>query len=140
MTDWLDRMVGDWTYEANGSPDDPAHRRTGTEAVTRREAWLVIEGPDYRFQIALDATTGKATGDFVHWAHPTLWTYEGGIEDDDRLHLRSRGPSYDVEDEMADYEDVFEAVSKDERRLTSRTLGPDGQWRDFMTATYRRKG
>lgn len=139
MTDWLDRMVGDWTYEANGSPDDPAHRRTGTEAVTRREAWLVIEGPDYRFQIALDATTGKATGDFVHWAHPTLWTYEGGIEGDGRLHLRSRGPRFDGEGGMADYDDVFEVMSKDERRLISRVLGPDGQWRDFMTAIYRRK-
>lgn len=139
MTDWLDQMVGGWTYEANGAPDDPAHRRTGTEAVTRREAWLVIEGPDYRFQIAVDAETGKATGDFVHWAHPTLWTYEGGIEVDGRLHLRSRGPRFDGEGGMADYDDVFEVMSKDERRLISRVLGPDGQWRDFMTAIYRWK-
>ena len=40
---------------------------------------------------------------------------------------------------MADYDDVFEVMSKDERRLISRVLGPDGQWRDFMTALYRRK-
>jgi hypothetical protein len=139
MTDWLDQMVGDWTYEANGSPGDPEHRRTGIEVVIRREAWLVIEGPDYRFQIALDAKTGKATGDFVHWAHPTLWVYEGEIEADGCLHLKSRGPSFDVEGGMADYDDVFEVLSKDERRLTSRVLGPDGQWRDFMTAIYHRK-
>ena len=136
--EFLDGMVGEWVYEARGAPDDPEHLRTGIETVTRREAWLVIDGPDYRFQIALDAKTGKATGDFVHWAHPTLWIYEGGIEVDGRLHLRSRGPSFDVEGGMADYDDVFEVVSKDERRLISRTLGADGQWHDFMTSTYRR--
>jgi hypothetical protein len=143
--DWLDQLVGDWTFESRSVPDDPQYRRTGTETVTRRGAWVVIEslvGPaedDSRFQLAFDPRTGKVTGDFIHWAHPTLWTYEGAVEADGRLHLKSRGPSFDVEGEEADYDDVFEVVSPDERRMTGRMTGPDGQWRDFMVTDYRRK-
>lgn len=138
---WLNQLVGEWTYEGHSVPDDREHSRTGVETVTRRGAWVVIEsGDEYRFQIALDPETGKATGDFVHWKHPTLWTYEGELEADGSLHLKSRGPSFDVEGETCDYDDVFEVISPDERRMTSRLLGPDGQWRDFMIANYRRKG
>lgn len=144
-TDWLDQLVGDWTFESVSVPDDPQYRRTGTETVARRGAWVVIEptvdgsGDESRFQLALDPKTGRVTGDFVHWAHPTLWTYEGAVEDDGKLHLKSRGPSFDVEGEDADYDDVFEVASPDARSMTSRTTGADGQWRDFMVTTYRRK-
>ena len=91
-----------------------------------------------RFQLAFDPETGKVTGDFVHWAHP-LWTYEGVVEADGRLHLKSQGSSFDVEGGRIDYDDVFEVGSLDERRLLSRMVGQDGQWRDFMVTTYRRK-
>lgn len=137
---WLDQLVGEWTYESRGVPDEPEQRRTGSETVTRRGVWVVIESDDEsRFQLAIDPETGKATGDFVHWAHPTLWTYEGGVEGNGRLHLKSRGPSFDVEGEVCDYDDVFEIISPDERRLTGRLIGADGQWRDFMITDYRRK-
>lgn len=139
MTDWLDQLTGEWTFEGRSVPDAPEHRSAGTETVRRRGAWVVIESEDYRFQIALDPATGRATGDFVHWKHPTLWTYEGEVGEDGRLHLRSRGPSFDVEGEEADYDDVFEIVSPDQRRMTSRMRGPDGAWRDFMITDYRRK-
>lgn len=56
-----------------------------------------------------------------------------------RLHLRSRGPSLDGDGEDTDYEDVFELLSPDERRLTGRLLDEDGQWRDFMVTTFHRK-
>ncbi|HYC75261.1 DUF1579 family protein [Brevundimonas sp.] len=138
---WLDQLVGDWTYEGHGVPDQPEHRRSGTETATRHGAWVVLEsGDEYRFQIALVPKTGRATGDFIHWEHPTLWTYEGAVEADGKLHLKSRGPSFDVEGETCDYDDVFEIISPDERRMTSRMIGPDGQWRDFMVTDYRRKG
>jgi len=137
---WLDGLVGEWTYESHGVPDQPEHRRSGVEIVTRRGAWVVIEsGDEYRFQIALDPKTGKATGDFIHWEHPTLWTYEGALASDGKLHLKSRGPSFDVEGEVCDYDDVFEIVSPDERRMAGRCLGPDGEWRDFTITRYRRR-
>jgi hypothetical protein len=143
--DWLDQLVGEWTFDSESVPDEAKHRRTGTETVTRRGAWVVIEplvtktGDVSRFQLALDPNTGKVTGDFVHWAHPTLWICNGAVEADGKLHLKSRGPSFDVEGEETDYDDVFEVVSPDKRRMTSRLVGPDGQWRDFMITQYRRR-
>lgn len=141
---WLDQLIGEWTFESQSVPDEPDHRRRGIETVTRRGVWVVIEsvvtgsGEDCRFQLALDPATGKVTGDFVHWAHPTLWTCDGAVEADGKLHLESRGPGFDVEGGESDYDDVFEVVSPDERRMTGRLAGPDGQWRDFMITTYRR--
>lgn len=139
MSDWLDQLIGEWTFDGRTIPDDPSQRRTGAETVTRRGAWIVIESSDdVRFQFAVDPAAGRVTGDFVSWEHPTLWTYDGAVEDG-RLHMRSRGPSFDIEGEETDYDDVFEILSPDERRLTGRVLGQDGQWRDFTTTTYRRK-
>lgn len=137
--DWLDQLVGEWTFEGRSVPDNPDHRRTGTETVTRRGAWIVIESSDeVRFQLALDPATGKVAGDFVNWSEPQLWTYAGAVEDG-RLHMRSRGPSFDVEGIETDYDDVFEITSPNERRLTGRLMGQDGQWRDFTVTNYRRQ-
>ncbi len=44
MTDWLDQMIGDWTFEGRSVPDDSEQVRTGSERVTRQGAWLVIDG------------------------------------------------------------------------------------------------
>lgn len=139
-TEFLDALVGDWTYEGRGVPDDRPIR-TGTETVVRRGVWLVIESDDdARFQLAFDPATNAVTGDFVHWQEPGLWTYRGAVEADGKLHLRSRGPSFDVEGQETDYDDVFEILSPDTRRLTGRLVGQDGQWRDFTVTDYRRKG
>ena len=135
--DWLDQLIGKWTFEGHGVPDNPDHRRTGTETVVRRGAWVIIESSGARFQLALDPVTGRVTGDFVNWEDPHLWTYDGVVEYG-ALHLRSRGPSFDAEGEETNYDDVFEIISPDERRLTGRLLGGDGQWRDFTTTRYRR--
>jgi hypothetical protein len=137
---WLDQLVGEWTFQGHGVPDGPGRRRDGEETVTRRGAWIVIESSDdARFQLAFDPKTNTVVGDFISWAEPGLWTYKGAVEADGKLHLRSRGPSFDIEGEETDYDDVFEIVSPNERRLTGRLVGPDGQWRDFMVTDYRRR-
>lgn len=139
MTDWLDQLVGEWTYEGHSVPDDPAQIRTGSETVTRRGAWVIIDGGDYRFQLAVDPETGRVVGDFVHWDYPRFWPYDGVIEDG-VLHLGSRGPKFDGSEGETDYDDIFEVVSPDERRTIGRYVGADGQWVEFCTTTYRRKG
>jgi len=55
------------------------------------------------------------------------WTYEG------------RSVPDDAEGQETDYDDVFEILSSDTRRLTGRLVGQDGQWRDFTVTDYRRK-
>jgi hypothetical protein len=44
-----------------------------------------------------------------------------------------------VEGKMANYPDVIEFKDDNHRVLTSRILGDDGTWNEFMTADYRRK-
>lgn len=138
MTDWLEQMVGTWTFEGRAVPNDPGQVQTGREIVTKRDAWIVIEGEGYRFQLAHDPQTDRITGDFVHWAHPQLWTYDGAVETDGRLHLRSRGPDMEGEGGQAEYDDVFEIVSHDERRSVGRVREANGSWRDFSRTVYRR--
>lgn len=140
MTNWLDRLIGDWTYEGGGGADLREHRRTGVETVSRRGAWIIIEtDSEARFQLAMDPETGRVVGDFVSWDHPSLWTYDGGIQGD-RMTLASRGPRMDGGAGEADYQDIWDIVSDDQRTLTGRVRGDDGVWRDFMVTRYRRKG
>ena len=137
----LERMTGEWTYEGASVPDQPEHRRQGVATVSRRGAWTIIEmDTESRFTLAFNPRTGRIEGEFIHWAHPNLWVYDGAVEEDDRLHLRARGPSFDVEGEIADYDDVLEIVSPAEMRMTGRMLGADGRWRDFTVSTFQRKG
>ncbi len=140
MTDWLDQMVGDWTFEGRSVPDDSEQVRTGSERVTRQGAWIVIDGEGYRFQLAMDPGTGRVTGDFVHWEYPQLWTYDGAVEADGRLHLLSHGPDMQGQGSETEYDDVFEIVSPDERRSIGRVRAADGTWQDFSRTTYQRKG
>lgn len=136
--EFMDRLLGEWTYEGRSVPDDGEVRR-GDETVTRRGAWLVIESGDHaRFQLAFDPETGRVSGDFVSWDHPSLWTYDGAVKDG-RLVLASRGPRMDGTGGETDYQDIWEILSPNERRLTGRLLGADGEWRDFTVTDYRRK-
>jgi hypothetical protein len=69
-----------------------------------------------------------------------LWVYDGSLDATERvLTLNAEGPSFVAEGKTAKYQDVIEFESEDHRTLTSRTLGDDGQWHQFMTAHYRRK-
>lgn len=138
MTDWLDRLAGDWTYEGDSVPSDPDHRRTGVETVVRHGAWTIIENPEnYRFQLAFSPETGRVTGDFIHLEYPTLWTYDGA-PDGNRLVLASCGPRMDGQPGETDYADVWEIVSADERTMTGRFRQDDGSWSDFCITRYHR--
>lgn len=139
MTDWLDQMVGEWTYEGRSVPDDPDQIRIGEERIVRQDAWIIINGDGYRFQLATEPATGQVTGDFVHWEHPQIWTYTGSVEADGRLHLRSRGPDMQGQGSETEYDDVFEIVSPDVRRSVGRFRAADGAWQEFSRTTYRRK-
>jgi hypothetical protein len=55
------------------------------------------------------------------------------------LTLNAEGPSCAGDGKFAKYQDVIEVKSDDHRVITSRMLGDDGRWHEFMTANYRRK-
>lgn len=136
---WLARLAGDWTYVGRPVPDDPARHRTGSERVWIEGCWTMFKSDDEaHMRLAYDPDAGRVVGDFISLGYPTVWAYDGAFEDG-RLRLTSRGPSYDVEGELADYEDVFEFLSPDLRRLTGRIKGKDGAWHDFTVTEYRRR-
>lgn len=69
-----------------------------------------------------------------------LWVYEGQLDAAGKeLILNSEGPGMCAEGKMVKFRDVIAWKSEDHRVLTSRMLGEDGQWRQIMTADYRRK-
>jgi hypothetical protein len=69
----------------------------------------------------------------------SMFVYEGVRASGARiLPLDTEGPSFADPKKPARYQDVIEVTGVGERTLTSRLAMPDGTWKQFMTATYRR--
>ena len=54
------------------------------------------------------------------------------------LTMDTEGPNF-TDGKLTKYQDIIEILSDNERTLSSRVLGEDGQWLGFMKAVYRRK-
>ena len=90
--------------------------------------------------LGYDTAKKKFVGTFIGSMMTNLWVYEGELDEAGRvLTLDAEGPSFTDPNKTAKYKDAIEIVSPDHRILTSRYLGDDGQWHQFMTAHYRRK-
>jgi hypothetical protein len=147
--EWLQKLVGDWTSEAECSmgPDKPPETFKGTESVRSLGGlWAVCEGlpgggtATTIMTLGYDPAKGKYVGTFVGSMMTHMWLYEGGLDESGKvLTLDTVGPSFAGDGTMAKYKDVIEFKSDDHRVLTSQVLGDDGKWTRFMTANYRRK-
>lgn len=148
---WLDRMVGEWTFEGecNMGPDQPAMKNTGSETVRSLGGlWTVGEGEGEMpeggvarsvMTLGYDPKSGRFVGSFVASMMSHLWIYDGALDESGKvLELDAEGPSFDDKGTRK-YRDSFEFIDDDHRVLTSRALGDDGQWQLFMTAHYYRK-
>ncbi|MGH8470072.1 MAG: DUF1579 domain-containing protein [Gammaproteobacteria bacterium] len=80
-------------------------------------------------------------GTFVASMMTYLWVYDGGTLDGEEkiLTLNAEGPSCTGDGKLVKYQDRIEIKSDERRVMTSHTLGDDGAWHQFMTASYRRK-
>lgn len=150
--EWLQRMVGEWTYEMDSvmEPGGEPVRHTGTESVrTIGGLWVVCEG---RMQLT-DGSTGttimtlgydparaRYVGTFMGSMMTDLWVYDGQRGDGNALVLDTEGPSFTHEGRRDRFRDVVRLDGDDRRTLTSSTLGDDGRWSEFMTMRYRRAG
>ena len=150
---WLQKLVGQWTYEfdvpAHG--DHPARKATGTENVRSLGGiWIVAEGqgettggaPDVSLiTLGYDPVKARFVGTWVGSMMPYLWVYDGELDEDGRvLTLSSSGPSMAGDGTTAQYQDVIEIQGDDRRTLAARAQGPDGTWQEIMRMSYRRKG
>lgn len=149
--EWLQRLVGAWRVEIEGTsaPDKPAEKSRGTEEVRALgDVWILAEGEGDMpgggkmssvMTLGFDPQTGRFIGTWIGSVMSHLWVYDGELDASGRvLTLNAEGPSMSGDGKMAKYQDVIEIKSEDYRTLTGRMLGDDGQWKDFMTAHYRR--
>lgn len=149
---WLERMVGDWTYEGECrmGPDQPPMKISGVETVRSVGGlWMIAEGeapsPDGSgssksvMTLGFDPDRGRFVGTFIASMMTYLWTYDGALEESGRaLVLDAEGPAM-TGTGMAKYHDRIEFVDDDHRILSSEMLGDDGRWHQFMATHYYRK-
>ena len=149
---WLEQLVGEWEWEmeAPAGPDEPPMKHTGTDSVRSLTLWVQCHGthamPDGGeaktvMTLGYDTSRKKFVGTFIGSMMTNLWVYEGELDAAGKvLTLAADGPSMIDPTQTTKFLDKIEMVSADHRILTSQALTPDGQWVQFMTAHYRRKG
>lgn len=147
---WLHQLVGEWSMEAECvmGPDQPPFRTTGRETVRLLgQLWSIGEGTgdspeggcDSIMTLGYDPQAKRFVGSFVVSAMTHFWPYSGSLDAANQvLTLDSEGPSFSGDGTMARYQDILEFITPDHRTLTSRVQDPDGSWRQFMVAHYRR--
>lgn len=149
---WLQRLLGEWTYEhaCEPEPGKPTEKFTGTERVrSLGGVWVIAEGSGEMpgggaalsvMTLGYDPQKKRFVGTWIGSMMTHLWLYDGSLDAAERvLTLSSEGPNFSKPGAMSQYQDVIEFVNDDYRTLTSRTLGEDGKWTEFMKAHYRRK-
>lgn len=148
---WLQKFVGEWTFEGDATmgPDKPPEKFKGTESVRSLGGlWVVAEGQGEMpggggattlLTLGYDPQQQRYVGTFIGSMMTHLWAYNGGLDAAGKvLRLDTEGPDMAAEGKTAKYQDVIEFKGDDHRVLTSRMLGADGKWQEFMKATYRR--
>ena len=130
-------------------PAKPPEKFRGTESVRSLGGlWVLCEGrgemPDGGeattfMTLGFDTQKGGYVGTWIGSMTSFLWLYRGTLDEEGKvLALDTEGPNFAGEG-LAKFQDIIEIKSDDHRVLTSHTLGEDGIWHRFMTASYRRK-
>jgi hypothetical protein len=149
---WLDQLVGEWESEAECvmEPGQPPAIFKGREKVRSVGGlWVLAEGSgdtpgggtmNSVLTLGYDPARRRYVGTFLCSMMTHLWVYEGVLEGR-VLTLDTEGPDFSTGGKsMTRFKDAIEIIDRDNRVMTSRMLGQDGQWRQIMTARYRRRG
>jgi hypothetical protein len=150
---WLQKLVGNWTYEHEAAmgPDKPKEKLTGAETVRSLGGlWTVGEGTGEMpgggtaktiMTLGYDPRKNRFVGTFIGSMMAQMWIYEGTLDASGKiLTLDTEGSNFAEGGKgTTKYKDIIEFKTDDHRTLTSRILGPDGKWSEFMTAHYYRK-
>ncbi len=147
---WLQRMVGNWTYEStcDAGADQPPMRNKGRESMRALgDLWIIGEGEGEmgggaahtRITLGYDPQKARFVGSWVGSMMAYQWVYEGNLDEAQKvLTLDCIGPSFTGDGTLAKYQDIITMENDDHRILTSRAEGSDGKWKQFLEAHYRR--
>ena len=149
--EWLQKLVGEWTYESDGptTPGQPPAKCTGTESVRSIGGlWVVAEGRGEMpgggaatmiLTLGYDRLKKRYVGTWIGSMMDHLWVYEGAVDvTGNKLTLHTEGPNMVVEGKTAKYKDVIEFKSAYHRVFTSHMLGEDWKWQTMMTVDFHR--
>ena len=149
--EWLQQMVGEWTYEGECSmgEGEPPMKFEGTETVRSVGGlWIVAEGkgsmPDGSpatmiLTVGYDPKRGRFVGSWIGSMMTHMWVYDGALDGAKKvLSLESEGPDCMGDGEMARFRDVVEITGKDTRLFSGGRVNADGSWSKFMTMRYTR--
>lgn len=148
--EWLQILVGEWTMDDSAAMSSGQPGCAWTESVrSLHGVWILGEGrgempgggaATTMLTLGYDPQKERFVGTWLGSMMTHLWIYEGTLDEAGKvLTLNSEGPDMTTPGKMSKYRDVIELKSNDHRVLTSQMLGEDGEWREFMTAHYRRK-
>jgi hypothetical protein len=148
---WLQQLVGDWEYEHAVAcvPGQPEQVTRGTERVRSIGGlWVLCDGEgempgggraEMIITLGYDTDKKRFVGSFVASMMTMMWLYDGALDSSGKiLTLDADGPDMTNPGRTTKYQDIIEIVEPDLRLLRSQAIGEDGQWRQFMRATYRR--
>lgn len=148
--EWLQKLVGCWTFEAEaiGDAGEQPFKSSGTKTVRSLGGlWVLCEGtsemPDGTAAATLmtlgyDPQKERYLGTWVGSMMTHMWIYEGNLDTSGKvLPLDTQGPDIKTPGATRKYQDVIEITGDGRRLLTSRMLTDDGTWQDFMRAEYR---
>jgi hypothetical protein len=147
---WLQQLVGQWAFEGECQmgPDQPPMKSSGKETVRSLGGlWTIGEGEGEMpeggtcqsiMTLGYDPQRQRFVGTFIASVMTHMWPYSGSLDESGKvLTLDSEGPSCTGEG-MSKYQDIIEIVDENQRTLTSRFVGPNGDWVPFMKAHYRK--
>jgi hypothetical protein len=148
---WLQKLVGDWTFEAEcmmGPGEPPVKTRSSNTARSLGGLWTMVEGegesPDGTLvksiiTLGYDPDKKRFVGSFVASCMTHLWIYDGQLDESGKvLTLDTEGPNFSGDGSLSKYQDIVEIVDDNHWILRSRSLGADGKWVQFMEGHYRR--
>lgn len=148
---WLDRLVGEWDSagEITMEPGEEPIKSKGTETIRSLGGfWTIAQGEgecmgqkiSTVMTLGYDPESKKYVGTWVDSVMPTLWKYEGTVDESgNKLTLLTEGPSPEQPGKICKFKEVMEFKDDDHRVFTSSMQQDDGSWNTFVKVDSRRK-
>lgn len=146
----LQKLVGSWRCEMSCKGPDGTDMPPSTGTAVCRpigSAWIAMdmtggEGLETwtsLLTLGYDPQRQQFVGTFIASMMTFMWVYAGTLDaKTNTIALDTDGPRFDGQPGLHPYLDTYQFLDDNTWILRSHTKGSDGQWIEFMKATYRR--